>query len=71
MSFLSHYKVNMKTSNELPKKCETTCRRLYYADLPKDYTRAAATTIAQNTTLVSEENRSKLLANIAADKKYA
>jgi hypothetical protein len=71
MSFLRHYKINMKTSNELPKKCEVTCKRLYYADLPKDFTSSAATTIAENTTLVSEENRSKLLAKIAADKKYS
>jgi hypothetical protein len=30
----------------------------------------AATTIAQNTTLVTEESRTKLIAAIAADKKY-
>jgi hypothetical protein len=71
MSFLRHYKINMKSSNELPKKCEATCKRLHYADLPKDFTRQAATTIAENTTLVSEENRIKPIAKIAADKKYA
>jgi hypothetical protein len=70
MSFLRHYKITLKSSNEIPKKCETTCKRLHYTELPKDYTRMAATTIAQNTTLVTEENRTKLIAAIAADKKY-
>lgn len=64
MSFLRHYKINMKTSNELPKKCKVTCKRLHF-------TRSAATAIAENTTLVSEENRAKLLAKIASDKKYS
>jgi hypothetical protein len=69
MSFLREYKINLKTSNTLPKQCDHTCKRVHYAALPKDFGQAAALEIAKVTTLVSEENRAALIAAITADSK--
>ncbi|KAJ1400130.1 hypothetical protein B484DRAFT_406095, partial [Ochromonadaceae sp. CCMP2298] len=52
MSFLREYKINLKTSNTLPKQCDHTCKRIHYAALPKDFGQAAALDIAKVTTLV-------------------
>jgi hypothetical protein len=70
MIFLRHYKIAIKSTGEVPKACETTCNRLHYAQLPKGYLRATAADIATKTTLVSDENRIKLHAAIAADSKF-
>jgi hypothetical protein len=69
ISFLRHYKVNLKSTNALPKKCESTCTRLHYADLPSDFTKAAAMAVAKATTLVTEENRAAIESAISADSK--
>jgi hypothetical protein len=70
MSFLRHYKIAIKSTGEVPKVCEKTCIRLHYSHLPKGYLRATAADIATKTTLVSDENRIKLHAAIAADPKF-
>ncbi|KAJ1395544.1 hypothetical protein B484DRAFT_407579 [Ochromonadaceae sp. CCMP2298] len=69
MSFLREYKINLKTSNTLPKPCEAACKRTHYSALPKDFGKASALEIAKITTLVSEENRIVLIAAITSDNK--
>jgi hypothetical protein len=69
MSFLRQYKVNLKSTNTLPKKCEASCKRLHYANLPREFLKSTALEIAKVTSLVTEEARASLLAAIAADPK--
>jgi hypothetical protein len=69
MSFLRQYKVNLKSTNTLPKKCEASCKRLHYANLPREFPKSTALEIAKVTSLVTEEARAPLLAAIAADPK--
>ncbi|KAJ1439669.1 hypothetical protein B484DRAFT_467694 [Ochromonadaceae sp. CCMP2298] len=70
ISFLRHYKINMKTTNALPSKCEATCNRLHYKDVKGELSKAQVLDIARASTIVTEENRPALITAISADTKF-
>jgi hypothetical protein len=70
ISFLRHYKLNLKSTNALPAKCEATCNRLHYKDVKDELSKAQALDIARASTLVTDENRPALITAISADNKF-
>jgi hypothetical protein len=69
-SVLAEYKLPALPENVVPKKCEVSCKRLHYGQIPKGALRKPLVDIATTIKLVSEDTRKLLLAAIKADSKF-
>ncbi|KAJ1397009.1 hypothetical protein B484DRAFT_438722 [Ochromonadaceae sp. CCMP2298] len=69
MSVLREYKIPLKGTQEIPRLCDDSCKRVHFAQLPKATSRAPLLRAAATIKILTDTDRESLIAKITADKR--
>jgi hypothetical protein len=69
LSVLRKYKIPLKGTQEIPRLCDDSCKRVHFAQLPKATSRAPLIRAAATIKILTNADRESLIAKITADKR--